>query len=149
MKRMTFVYSPDVLHELGALLTQAETLAASDKVKRRLALVRLEFDYVRHIATVGHLWNAHRVAPDQASRDRLLDAVDAWNAFLDPLFNAGQYRYMKHRIPGWPELVPFAGHPRECVALTIDNLNYTGYFQQTPLNWNTSELRQTPVPDSP
>lgn len=142
MKRMTFLYSPDVLHELGSLLSQAEKLAASDKVKRRLALVRLEFDYVRHIATVGHLWNAYRMVPDPTLHERLLDAVDAWNAFLDPLFTSDNGRYMKYRIPGWPELVPFAGHSHYCVALTKDNLNYTGYYEQTPLNWNTAELRK-------
>jgi hypothetical protein len=65
---------------------------------------------------------------------------------LAPLFTAGNGRYMKYRIPGWPELVPFAGHSHYCVALTRDNLNYTGYYQQTPLNWNTAEMRRAPLP---
>jgi hypothetical protein len=144
MKRTTFVYSPDVLAELSAHLSKAEQLAKSDKVKRRLALVRLEFDYIRHIATVGHLWDAYRIAPDLSSRDRLLDAVDRWNAFLDPLFGPPPGRYAKGNIiPDWPEMRLFAGHSHYLVAQTKNN--YGGYYQNTPLNWNTAEMRQKPI----
>ena len=148
MKLMTFLYSPDVLKDLETHLGQAERLATSEKVKRRLALVRLEFDYVRHIATVGHLWNAFRVDPDPAARERLLKAVDDWNAFLEPMFirNAkisdGWTPGMRRNvIPGWPELMPFLGHSHHAVALTANN--YGGHYQDTPLNWNTAEMRKT------
>ena len=152
MKLMTFLYSPDVLKDLETHLGQAERLATSEKVKRRLALVRLEFDYVRHIATVGHLWNAFRVDPDPAARERLLKAVDDWNAFLDPMFTRDTsipLRWSDGWIPGirrgvipsWPEYTPFNGWSHWLVALTEDN--YCGHYQDTPLNWNTAEMRKT------
>ena len=49
-------------------------------MKARLALVRREFDYIKHFAKVVHLYQAYEVQPDFASRDRLLDAIDARNA---------------------------------------------------------------------
>ena len=146
MKFMVSTYSPDVLKDLETHLGQAERLAASEKVKRRLALVRLEFDRIRHIATVGHLWNAFRVDPDPAVRERLLQAVDAWNNFLKIMYDDGKGGRLKsgmrrNVIPGWPELMPFLGHSHGAVALTDDT--WWDNFANTPLNWNTAEMRKT------
>ena len=146
MRRVTMIYSPALLKDLETHLGQAERLATSEKVKRRIALVRLEFDYARHIATVGHLWNAFSVDPDLAARERLLKAVDAWNTFLKRMYDDGKGGWMrsgmrKDVIPGWPEMWPFYGHSRYLVAMTENN--WAGNWKDMPLNWNTAELRKT------
>lgn len=122
----------------------------SDKVRCRLALIRLEFRYLRHIATVAHLWDAYRVWPGCDSRERLLEAVDAWNAFLATLFtwdkDAGHWRPGMRRevIPGWPEHRPFLGHSRHAVALTRDR--HAAAYENTPLNWDPAAMRRAPLP---
>lgn len=74
-----FLYPPGLLESLDEDLTRAEKMATGDKVRARLALVRREFDYVRSLARVVHLYHAFQMQPDLASRSRLLDAIDARN----------------------------------------------------------------------
>ena len=52
-------------------------LANTGKVKTRLALVRTEFEYVRHLARVVHLYHAYEMQPDAAVR-RIANMVVAW-----------------------------------------------------------------------
>ena len=47
---IAFLYPPNLLAALDADLGRAEKAADCDKVKTRLALVRTEFEYVRHLA---------------------------------------------------------------------------------------------------
>jgi hypothetical protein len=83
---ISFLYPPRLLAALDADLSQAEQLANTGKVKTRLALVRTEFEYLRHLARVVHLYHAYEIQPDAASRDRLLDAIDARNTFIASLY---------------------------------------------------------------
>jgi predicted negative regulator of RcsB-dependent stress response len=150
MKLMAFLYSPEVLAELETHLSQAEKKAISPKVKARLALVRLEFDYARHIATVAHLHNAYRVAPDSSSYALLLDAVDHWHGFLARMYvrnrdgsGDGWMPGMRRSVlPDWPDFQPFLGHSRHAVALTR-------FYADTPLNWDTAALRKNAMAAAP
>ena len=63
-----FLYPPRLLAALDDDLTLAEQLASTDKVKTRLALVRTEFEYLRHLARVVHLYHAYEIQPDAASQ---------------------------------------------------------------------------------
>ena len=146
MKLLAFIYSPDVLAQLQKELSDAESAAKSAKVKSRIALIRLEFDYTQHIARVAHLWNAWRVAPDSASLERLLDAVDAWNKFLGPHWfpwdrerNAWGAGQLGGQVSGWLEHFPLLGESRHAVALTRNNNGAT--YADTPLNWDTAAIR--------
>jgi hypothetical protein len=139
---IAFLYTPSLLAALDADLTQAEKLANTDKVKTRLALVRTEFEYVRYLARVVHLCHAYQIQPDAASRDRLLDAIDARNAFIALL-------YEKPGKPastsGWSYvLFPFAGHDAKHLRLAYDG--YQEPYANTCLNWDTKAMRSAPTP---
>ena len=71
-----------------------------------VGLVRAEFDYVRRLADIVHLYNAYRLGPDAASRDRLCAALGARDALLDSFYDA---RGHMKPIAGWPEKMPLTG----------------------------------------
>jgi len=137
---IAFLYTPKLLAALDADLAQAEKLANTGKVKTRLALVRTEFEYVRHLARVVHLYHAYEIQPDGASRDRLLDAIDARNALIAAL-------YEPRRSPPSPGdwsyvLFPFAGHDANHLRLAYDG--YQEPYANTCVNWDTKAMRDAP-----
>ena len=139
---IAFLYPPSVLTALDADLTQAERLANTEKVKIRLALVRTEFEWVRHLARVVHLYHAFELQPDLASRDRLLDAIDARNAAINALFGE---RDNAKPVAGWSSvLFPLPGHNAAHLRLAHDG--YQEPYANTCLNWDTKSLRTAPLP---
>jgi hypothetical protein len=139
---LAFLYPPNLLAALDADLTQAEKLAATDKVKTRLALVRTEFEYLRHLMRVVHLYQAFQIQSDAGSRDHVLDAIDARNAFIASLYEkrgkvaaAGNWSYV---------LFPFSGHNAEHLRLAHDG--YQEPYANTCLNWDTKAMRNAPLP---
>lgn len=139
-----YLYSPDFLIAAESDLKQAEQLADSDRVKTRISLVRLEFDYVKGLATIVHLYQAFQLRPDQAARDRLLDVIEEWHARIDALYN--EKDRMKP-LPGWPDMYPFSAHPHANVAL--GNNTYQNFFKDTCINWDTKSMRQAPFASGP
>ena len=159
-----FLYTPNLLNSLEQQLANAEKLALGDqspnglgsnqnlrneptrpneKVRMRLALVRREFDYLKALAKVVHLYHAYQTQPDFVSRDRLLDAVDARNAYIDSLFAAP--RGNPTPLPGFSfVLFPQLGHDAKHLRL-----NYDGYqepFANSVMNWDTKVMRTAPLP---
>lgn len=139
---LAFLYPPNLLAALDADLTQAEKLAATAKIKTRLALVRLEFEYLRHLMRVVHLNHAFQIQPDVAARDHLLDAIDSRNAYIEKLF-------VKNASAVGPAawayvLFPFLGHNADHLRLAQDG--YQEPFANTCLNWDTQAMRTAPVP---
>ncbi len=139
---IAFLYPPNVLAALDADLTQAENVATGAKAKTRLALVRREFEWLRHFARVVHLYQAFQVSPDASARDRLLDAIDARNAFVDSLYD-------KRGNPAGPGnwayvLFPFPGHNAAHLRLAHDG--YQEPYANTCLNWDTKAMRAAPSP---
>lgn len=140
---IAFLYTPSLLAALDADLGRAEKAADCDKVKTRLALVRTEFEYVRHLARVVHLEHAYQVQPDTGSRDRLLDAIDARNAFIASLYGKPA---AAAQSGGWSHvLFPFAGHDANHLRLAYDG--YQEPYAGTCLNWDTAAVRRLPLPD--
>lgn len=131
-----FLYSADVLNALNEDLRCAEQAADSAKVRRRLTLVRKEYEHLRDIASVVHLANAYLLSPDPGARGRLCDALDARNARIDACYDA---RGRMRPIEGWPEMTPFRGVPRAHLALQQDQ--YLSRFSASPLNWDVKALR--------
>jgi len=139
---IAFLYTPNLLAALDADLTRAEELANTDKVKARLRLVRTEFEYVRHLARVVHRYHAYQMRPDGASRDGLLDALDARNAYIASLYgkpapaaSPSEFAYV---------LFPFAGHDANHLRLAYDG--YQEPYANTCLNWDTAAMRNAPSP---
>ncbi len=137
-----FLYTPNVLASLETQLKLAERLAKSTKVRARLALVRSEFEYTKHLAHVVHLYHAYQIQPDQALYDRLLDAIDARNALIASYYEP---EYRKNMLATWGFILfPPAGHNEAHLRLAYDR--YQEPFANTPLNWDTQAMRSIPWP---
>ena len=133
---IAFLYTPKVLAAMESHLAQSEKLATLPKVRTRLALVRTEFDYLKHFARVAHLHQAWQIVPDQPSLQRLLDAIDARNAFIATLFAKGHQKEWNH------VLFPFPGHDAKHLQLAYDG--YQEPYANTCFNWDTQALRNAP-----
>jgi len=137
-----FLYTPSLLESLESQLAQAEKTANAPKIKQRLALVRREFDYLKHLVRVVHLYHGFQIQPDRPSRDRLLDAIDARNIVVDSYYGArgnalptGDWAYT---------FFPPIGHDAHHLRLA-----YNGYqepFANTAMNWDTKAMRNAPLP---
>jgi len=137
-----FLYPPRLLASLEANLAQAERTADTDKVRVRLALVRREFDYVKSLARVVHLYHAYEIQPDLASRNRLLDAIDERNAQINSYYAA---KRVSKTSTDWAFVMfPPIGHDANHLRLAYDR--YQEPFANTPLNWDTQAVRASPLP---
>jgi hypothetical protein len=136
-----FFYTPALLSSLEAQLSQAEKLAHTDKSKVRLALVRREFDYLRGLARVVHLYHAFQIQPDRNSRDRLLDAIDARNAEIASYF--GERGWAKPFGTWAYVLFPPPGHNEQHLRLSHDG--YQEPYANTVFNWDTKAMRNAPL----
>lgn len=138
-----FLYTPNLLASLETQLAQAEKTADNEKVKTRLAAVRREFDYLKALAKVVHLHHAFQIQPDLASRERLLQAIDARNAFVDGLFDAKKAN--PKPTPAWGFVMfPPLGHDAKHLRLGFDG--YQEPYANTPVNWDTQAMRLAPLP---
>jgi hypothetical protein len=139
---ISFLYPPSTITALDEALSLAEKQATGAKAKTRLSLVRTEFEYLRHFATVVHLHQAYQMVPDIALRDRLLDAIDARNSFIDGLFNERGHAVERD---GWGQVFfPFPGHDAKHLRLAYDG--YQEPYATTCFNWDTKAMRQAPAP---
>jgi hypothetical protein len=136
-----FLYTPKVLASLEKSLAQAEKGADTEKVRMRFALVRREFDYLKILATVVHLYHAYEINPDINFRNRLLNAIDIRNARIADYYDG-------RGLPGWDYTTfPPPGHSEEHLRLA-----YNGYqepFKDTCLNWDTEAMGNAPLLDEP
>ena len=141
---MPFLYPVPLLASLDRELTLAEKTADTDKIKIRLALVRKEFEYVRALVRVMHLFNAYQIQPDRPSRDRVLDAIDARNAMIDGYYES-KPRPTTGPATDWPfPIFPPPGHTPRHLRLSVDG--YQEPYARTPINWNTTTMRDAPLP---
>jgi hypothetical protein len=139
---LAFLYPPNLLESLAGDLAQAKKQADSAKVRTRLELIELEFEYIRHLARVVHLFHAFQTSPDVPSRDRLLDAIDARNTFVNALYTPEKKRT---QLEGWGHILyPFPGHSAEHLRLAYDG--YQEPFANTCFNWDTKAMRGAPMP---
>ena len=136
------LYPPNLLTSLEQQLAQAEKTAKAEKVKARLALVRREFNYVKSLARVVHLYHAYQIQPDLTSRDRLLDAIDARNAEISGYY--GRRTRVKVSAAWSFVMFPPAGHDAKHLRLGYNR--YQEPFENTPLNWDTKAMRNAPLP---
>jgi len=126
------LYTPDLINSLEEDLAMAEKTAVLPRVKKRLDIVRYEFDYLKHIALVISSYRNYQAMNDLHSFNQLLDAVDARNQFIDKLLN-GDGKYAKGKNP------VYAGFSeRDLKYFNRSNLNLS------PFNWDTAKLRAAP-----
>ncbi|MFO0816883.1 MAG: DUF4838 domain-containing protein [Pirellulales bacterium] len=138
---LAFLYTPTLLAALDTDLSLAEKLVKTEKARTRLRLVRTEFDYVRHLARVVHLYHAYQILPDAGAKDRLLDAIDARNAFIASLYDERGNGRLRD---DWGQvLFPFPGHDAKHLRLAYDG--YQEPYSHTCLNWDTAAMRRSPA----
>lgn len=125
------MWTPDIINALDEDLVSAESLASLPEVKRRLDIVRYEFDFLKHLSLVINAWRNHQAMNNAASLTQLLDAIDARNTFISGIVN-GDGKY------------PKKGNPAYRTA-EENSLKYAGrYLDRAPFNWDTAKLRANP-----
>lgn len=126
------LWTPDVITSLEEDLASAESSAQLPEVKRRLDIVRYEFDYLKHLALVINAWRNHQAMNSAASLTQLFDAIDARNAFISGIVN-GDAKYERKKNPAYR------------FASDMNSLKYAGrYLDRAPFNWDTTKLRANP-----
>ncbi len=137
-----FLYTPSLLANLEKELAQAEKLPSTDKVHARLTLVRREFDFVKALARVIHLYHAYETAPESgAVKELLLNAIDARNAMINGFYDE---RGRAYPMPGWPGHTFFPPSGFSAGHLRLEYNEYQGPFKDTALNWDTAAMRAAP-----
>jgi hypothetical protein len=134
---LAYNYSPDVLKTMESNLRRAEKDAQSTKVKKRLALVRKEFDYVKNLASIIHLYNAYRTAPDWQSFNKLADFINQRNQMINAICPKGHVA----RLKDWPNITFLGGVDKH-------TLKVNGRLQaplSAPFNWDTKLLKKKKV----
>ncbi len=139
---ITFLYPVELIQGMEKQLALAEkTAKLSAKIQTRLTLVRAEFDFLKGIVNTAHLYNAHQIAQDPGSLDRLLNAIDARRIAVDQLFAKGG------GLKGWPlTLFPPSGHSAAAMKLTQDG--YQEPYKNSFFNWDTAAKRMAPLPNA-
>ncbi len=129
------VYTPERRARMDAALAEAERAPGlSEKQRRRLALVRTEWDYVRNVGALAYDYNAFVKHPTFAACQKILDLLDVRNAMIDGLFPKGRIR----SVPGWPEIRLFGNPP-------LDQFKVNGRLAapiRKPLLWDAAKMRR-------
>ena len=133
---LAYVYSADMIRLLDAHLAKAESCTLSEKQRRRLALVRLEYGYARNLGRIATLYGAYRQAPCAAIFDSLAEALDRRRAIVDDLLSGPKGRM--RTFEGWPELPLFGNHKRSIIAPN----GRLGARISSPLGWDVALLRE-------
>ncbi|MFA7158915.1 MAG: DUF4838 domain-containing protein [Kiritimatiellia bacterium] len=126
------LYTPDLINTMEEDLALAEKNAVNPDVKRRLDIVRYEFDFLKHTAFVISAYRNYQARNDVPALNQLLDAVDERNKFVAALAN-GNEKYPKGKNPAFLYLKDEKG------------LKYfESYMDRAPFNWDTAKMRAAP-----
>ena len=131
------LYNPELMDNLNKNLTRAEKLAVQPKVKKRLALVRAEFEYLKSIVDVIQMYRAYRTAPNWQTFELLAAALDARNALVNKM-TAPKGRVGKFN--DFPDLRFFDGATKAWL-LSNGRSSTLG----APFNWDTKMLREKKI----
>lgn len=135
-----WMFSPDTTAAMEECLERAEkTTGLSAKHRKRLELVRLEFDYAKTMGAISTLYSAYRLRPTKESLLPLLDVVESRNAYLDRLFGEKWPR----RLKGWPELQPFGIHESTRPQMNVNGATWSSAAIGAPLTWPVELLRKS------
>jgi len=134
------VYAPDVLKKMESYLAYAERHVDTPKRKKRLALVRAEFDYAKNLGQIGTLYAAFTAAPSKGTLDPLLDQLEARERMLDRICGTGG---ATAAIEGWPEIGPFRRICRERDILEKNGKSLARLG--APIGWNVKKIRESGV----
>ena len=135
---ITYLYSPDVIEVLERKLSGAEFAVRDPKIKKRLELVRKEFNYAKSLAVALHCYNTYRLNMNKTTFTLLGKAVKSHMALLDSYYDANGS--MKP-FPGWAE-IKFLGNMKRSMLATNGRLSAE---IGSPFNWNIDLLLEKGV----
>ena len=143
---LAFLFPPRLLNALEAELSLAEKKAKSPQSKKRLELVRREFNYHVDLMKVIHLYQAFTMNPDLGLRKLLLKAIGKRNKSVATMFHQkGKWKGRQIQMKGWGRLLfPPQGYNQDHMQLNFDS--YQHPFKNTALNWDTEAVRKSPLP---
>ena len=139
---LQMLWPASLLRILERDLSTAERIAVDPVVKKRLELVRTEFNYNKLLVHALRAYSAYLDQPDQAGFDKVEKAVKERRAFVDSLCDD------KGRIkpfPGWPELYVFGSSPMKGFGADRKVLEINGRLGaiiQAPLTWNFENYKK-------
>ena len=135
-----YLYTPETLKDLETALARAEAVKTlSKKEKARLGLVRVEFDYLRNLASIATVYAAYRFKPTRESFEPVARLVKERNRMLDWLYagKGGRAR----PVEGFPQLTYFGSSERWFLAQN----GRLGAIIGAPLCWDVDFLREKGV----
>lgn len=132
---LSMIYTADLLDVMEKQLARSEAMAKDPKVKKRLELVRIEFDYTRNLSQILSFYSVYRLRPTRQNLNVLLDAVEARNRMIDSFYDAKG----KIKVPaGWKGLPFFEFIPKRLMR-TNGRLRAP---IEAPLTWDVGLLRK-------
>ncbi len=123
IRLMGIIYTPQLMDSMEEDLNRAEKTATRQQVKNRIATVRGEFDFLKHIVDVIYCWHNYQNRKDQQSLNQLLDAVDARNKHLE-------------------KLISKKGSPYNPNGYRKAFFNPRNILSRAPFNWNVAKMRK-------
>ena len=133
-----WMFSPDTTAAMEDCLSKAENTAGlTGKHRKRLELVRMEFDYAKTLGGISTLYAAYKLVPSKESIAPLLKLLNTRNEFLDRIFDG---KNTPKRIDGWPEIAPFGA------SCTRKLMNVNGRLAApiaAPLTWPVKDIGDT------
>jgi len=127
----THFYPPRTLDQMTQSLDRAKELAKDEAVKARLKLIELEFNYLKSLALVHHLYRAYLLSPSWETLALVEEKLKEFQSRFHDLYTDEQ----PIKIDGVPS--PFSGLQHRFAA----RLGGGG----APFNWDFDLLREKQV----
>lgn len=135
------VYGGETIRRMDDWLAYAETLAKTDKQRRRLKLVRAEFDYAKNLGRIAALYQAWKVVPTDDLRGQIGRLLRERRDIRTGMLRG---KSCIQPLPDWPE-VSFLGG----ADISADTLLHNGKLEaviHAPLTWNPDTLPAAVAP---
>ena len=135
--RLGRIYNPKAVRRMEDCLARAErTPGLTARMRKRLELVRLEWDYARTMGEIATYYAAYQKCPCEGIFSPLGDAVLRRNGIIARIYPDGAKRPAP--LADWPEMVPYGGTP-----LSMFRVNgQSGGAIGAPLVWDIPFLRE-------
>ena len=136
---LTVIYQPQTLKNMSAWLGLAMKQARHPKAKKRMELVKIQFDYLKNLAEICHLYAAYQIAPNRDLLEAMGKRVEERRQMLDKIFAVKGYP------KAWENVLIF-GHT---LRKTVDVNGYLHAPITAPLNWNIKVMLNKPLNTKP
>ena len=127
----------ELINGMANSLERARAMAEDEKVKAVLQMVELEFNFVRSVSTVFHVYRAYRMKPAQPLFDELSEAVAAHLGMVDALYDEDG-RFINRYPTGLPLL--FAKLPKS--QAVSGGRGRADLSLNPPFSWDFASLKK-------